>query len=154
MAEPTTTLPRRLARAAGSLAAADWCRLGEAWVRLLWLRLRPRLPEEVRRSAPAPHGPPGPEDVDPVGVAIRRAERVVRYAAALHPGPVRCLTRSLVLRRLLRARRVPAVLKIGVRKDGAELAAHAWLEVRGVPVGEPEDLEGEFATLTPGGGPA
>lgn len=39
-----------------------------------------------------------------------------------------CLRRSLVLTALLRQRRRPAVLCVGVRKDGAGLRAHAWVE--------------------------
>jgi hypothetical protein len=39
-----------------------------------------------------------------------------------------CLRRSLVLTALLRQRRRPAVLCVGVRKDGPNLRAHAWVE--------------------------
>ena len=39
-----------------------------------------------------------------------------------------CLRRSLVLTALLRQRRRPAVLCLGVRKDGGGLRAHAWVE--------------------------
>ena len=39
-----------------------------------------------------------------------------------------CLRRSLVLTALLRQRGRPAVVCVGVRKDGDELRAHAWVE--------------------------
>lgn len=39
-----------------------------------------------------------------------------------------CLTRALAGRRLLAAHGYPSRLRIGVRKDGARLSAHAWLE--------------------------
>ena len=46
-----------------------------------------------------------------------------------------CLRRALVLGGLLRSH--DPVLKLGVRKDGAEVRAHAWIEVDGEPVGGP-----------------
>jgi hypothetical protein len=60
-----------------------------------------------------------------------RAQSIQRMvAAACWVWPLRptCLTRSLVLVRLLRRRGLPAELKIGVRKPGRRLEAHAWVE--------------------------
>lgn len=42
-----------------------------------------------------------------------------------------CLRRSLVLTALLRQRGRPAVLCVGVRRDGARIRAHAWVECGG-----------------------
>ena len=42
-----------------------------------------------------------------------------------------CLRRSLVLTALLRQRGQPAVLCVGVRRDGAQIRAHAWVECSG-----------------------
>jgi hypothetical protein len=42
-----------------------------------------------------------------------------------------CLRRSLVLTALLRQRGHPAVLCVGVRRDGTQIRAHAWVECAG-----------------------
>src|SRR6185369_2789042 len=42
-----------------------------------------------------------------------------------------CLRRSLVLWFLLRRRRIPAEIRIGVRKELGQFQAHAWVEVAG-----------------------
>ncbi|HOS92053.1 MAG TPA: lasso peptide biosynthesis B2 protein [Armatimonadota bacterium] len=45
-----------------------------------------------------------------------------------------CLTRSLMLYRMLRRRGVEVELRIGVRREGAEgIAGHAWLLLDGSP---------------------
>jgi hypothetical protein len=43
----------------------------------------------------------------------------------------RCLERSMAAWWLLRRQRLPATLRIGVRKDDGILRAHAWLEICG-----------------------
>ncbi len=66
-----------------------------------------------------------------------------------------CLEKSLALWWLLRRHRIPASLRIGVRKDACgEFEAHAWVEADGVVLGESgEDhtlfvpLEGEIHSL-------
>ena len=61
-----------------------------------------------------------------------RAQRVaycVRVAARKGPYRVTCLRESLVSWWLLRRRGIPAVLRIGVGKEEADLKAHAWVEV-------------------------
>jgi hypothetical protein len=54
------------------------------------------------------------------GADLRRAERAVRRARSLWPGQVLCLQSALVLHAVLRARGVPAAVRIGVRRDGDE----------------------------------
>jgi len=50
-----------------------------------------------------------------------------------------CLRRSLVLGRLLRE--YEPLVRIGVARRGAEIGAHAWLEVAGLTIDEgPDDL--------------
>jgi hypothetical protein len=49
-----------------------------------------------------------------------------------------CLERSLVLYRVLsRAGAQPALI-LGARRDAPSVAGHAWIEVDGAPVCEPE----------------
>lgn len=65
--------------------------------------------------------------------------RLVSIAA--HHGPYRatCLRQSLALWWLLRRHGIPGELRIGVRKDGGRLRAHAWVEYLGISLGR-EDL--------------
>lgn len=64
-------------------------------------------------------------------------ERAARYqVSAAH-----CLQRSLALHWWLRLEGLPSELRIGVRKDGGELRAHAWVELAGTVVNDgPDDV--------------
>lgn len=74
--------------------------------------------------------------------------RVVVVAARHHLYPMTCLRRALVLERLLAERGIPAVLRIGVRKDKEGFRAHAWVECDGRALSEPEAVERRFASLS------
>ncbi len=68
-----------------------------------------------------------------------RAQQLTRLVViAANHGPYRatCLCQSLALWWLLRRRGIPAELRIGVRKDGGELNAHAWVEHQGRPLND------------------
>jgi hypothetical protein len=64
--------------------------------------------------------------------AWRLASAVVRVLERL-PSDSRCLTRSLVLTRVLARRGIGSSLVIGVT-PGPNFAAHAWVELDGVPL--------------------
>jgi hypothetical protein len=67
-------------------------------------------------------------------------------ARATRPdGP--CLLRSLLLFWLLKARGEQAELLIGVRKEGAVLNSHAWIESQGKIIADSVGMTGGFATL-------
>ena len=114
-----------------------------------WFGLRLTGFERTRRwlagrpSAAGRHADVAPEEVQRlvflVGVAARAG--FTRHT---------CLPRSLVLQRFLVQRGLPAVLRIGVRREGGQIAGHAWVEVAGQPVGEPEDVEARFVPLVEG----
>lgn len=117
-------LPRR--RRAEVLRAALLLTLLPASLRLSGLaatrartaRLRPR-----RRQAA------GSGDV----LARARARRaLVAAVAARLPWRPRCLAQSLAVQALLRWEGLPAELRLGVRKRGDALDAHAWVECAGV----------------------
>jgi hypothetical protein len=62
-----------------------------------------------------------------------RLGRAVQLTLRFAPGDTRCLTRSLVLTRLLARRGIPAKLVIGACAK-PEFSAHAWVEHEGHPV--------------------
>lgn len=76
---------------------------------------------------------------------IHRLAEIVNAAARRSPFPATCLTRSLLLEWFLRRRGIPAELRIGVQRQGAGLAAHAWVEYGGVPVNDRLDIASAFA---------
>jgi hypothetical protein len=72
--------------------------------------------------------------------------RLVRTAAAWSRPRPSCLTRSLVLERLLRGWGLASALRIGVERPGT-FAAHAWVEHAGVALGEPEGVPARYAVF-------
>ncbi len=70
------------------------------------------------------------------GEQARRMAALVDIAArrGVHAG--NCLSRSVTLWWLLRRRGIGCELRIGVRKEGEMLLAHAWVEHDGVPVND------------------
>lgn len=67
--------------------------------------------------------------------------------AASRRGIVRgnCLSRSIALCWLLRRRGLPAQLRIGARKIGNQLEAHAWVEVAGRAINDSDDVQTRYA---------
>jgi len=72
---------------------------------------------------------------------------LVNNAAHYAPGPVTCLTRSLLLRWLLRRRGIASKLRIGVQLTEGRLDAHAWVEVEGIPINDAPDVAQRFAAF-------
>jgi len=56
-----------------------------------------------------------------------------------------CLERSLALRWLLRRRGIVTELRIGARKESALFEAHAWIELGGVVLNDPDEAHLHFA---------
>ena len=97
---------------------------------LAWLE---RSPLVEQKSLPA-------AELSDIGTLVNRA---AHYA----PGPVTCLTRSLLLRWLLRRRGIASELRIGVQLVQGQLDAHAWVEVEGMPINDAQDIAQRFATF-------
>ena len=79
---------------------------------------------------------------DDPAVRIARTRWLVAAAASngLYRGT--CLSRSTTLWWLLRRQGIASELRVGVRREGKALEAHAWIECGGVVVNErPETLE-------------
>lgn len=135
-------------RLARQLTRQDWLMLAEAWLGLFSMAaaLKRSSLERLLERKPFPHGSsPGQPPLE----LARQAQRLVRYAARLHPLRSTCLVEALTLRAMLARRGLPAEIKIGVLKTPAGLRAHAWLEVAGQIVGEPAEIDQRFKVLAP-----
>lgn len=122
---------------------ADLQAFARAWGLLLAADLGLRalsFPRVDRWLASAVTG--APEEGE-VGRLVWATEAAARH----HLYPMRCLPKALCLRRLLRRHGIEAELRIGVSTRDGGLAAHAWVERRGVPVGETRDVEERFPPL-------
>ena len=75
-----------------------------------------------------------------LGLAVNRAANRVLGATS-------CLTRSLLLRWLLRFYGTTSDLRIGGRCENGEFAAHAWVEIAGQPINDVPDIAIRYATF-------
>lgn len=71
---------------------------------------------------------------DRAGLALDRARKLLGVGS--------CLSRSLALRRVLASAGIAAAVRIGTRRDGGNLAAHAWVELAGRPLGTDAGVPG------------
>ena len=120
------------------------------------LALRRRRRGDLARAAPAlpdREGEPLPADAaeaDPDLALARRWARDLFSAARVGPVRSTCLARAVALRRrLVTAGHPGALIRVGVRREGGELVAHAWVDLDGRPV-DPSPggaEEGAFTSL-------
>jgi Transglutaminase-like superfamily len=121
--------------------------LGKLWLaaeivftypRVRWLLWRRDLPAVVAtlRRFPNPDGESGGESGNDYRRRGRQLGRAASRTLRLLPADSRCLARSLVLLALLARRRIAAQLVIAARQ-GPDFAAHAWVELEGVPLLDP-----------------
>jgi len=115
-----------------ALSRSDWgVLLACAWVipavelSVRWRSPRRWLPAAAS-SAPSPGFPASAAAADRIAHLVDAIYRRLRFEPT-------CLTRSLVLYRLLRARGIPCQLRIGLRKNQAALEGHAWMETGQTP---------------------
>lgn len=86
--------------------------------------------------------------VDPQQLTV--CQRAVHRAASHHLLPMTCLRRVLCLRWLLARRGYRTRVRIGVRRSGDDLEAHAWLEdAAGRVLGESSMRWAEYSPLQP-----
>lgn len=79
----------------------------------------------------------------------RRYGRRIALAARANLPRAKCLHRSLVLHMWLRNEGLPSDLRIGVRKDGDTLRAHAWVEIAGSTINDSARSLRSFSVLKP-----
>lgn len=129
---------------ARGLSLRDWAALLEAWCALavFYFVVRGRHYADLTR----------PDDLTLDGgtdslPAARRLRQLTGWAARLHLLPMTCLVQSLALRRMLTRRGIASRLNLGAARDPRGFRAHAWLEVDGESLGEPQDAGGAFRIL-------
>ena len=141
---------RKLSRL-GELSSAEWLLLPQLVLLALGLRLLirivplPRLTGALARGAqdhrlrrlPLHH-----RRCDPSRLAV-----LADLAARVARPQGRCLTRSLLLFFLLKARDEAVELRVGITREAAALQGHAWIEKRGTVFADSPQLTGRFATL-------
>jgi hypothetical protein len=109
------------------LSAADWRLLAEAIVLTPYIELGLRvMPLDRLLMTLGREG-----RVCALDMNLERTARLVDALFRQYPLHPSCLKKSLVLFGLARRRGLPAQLRIGVRKDGGALLAHAWVECAG-----------------------
>ncbi len=136
-----------LLEAARGLSRSERRELVRAWAELpaVWVGLRFLPPRRLLRTSGGSSGATPDSCCD--AAEGRRAARLVNAAARYSPFRATCLTRSIVLARLLRRRGAAAEIRIGVLRDGNSLA-HAWVEVNGEPVNETADVAERHAVFS------
>jgi len=99
--------------------------------------------------------PPKKETIDSRRYAELTA-RMVRTAVHHGVGHPSCLEESLAVWWLLGRRGIASQLRIGIKKDSPKFEAHAWVELGGAPLNEPETphqhyaaFEGEISAVPP-----
>ena len=111
-----------------------------------WLTSKLRFSNEPK---PQNEGHHRQFDLDHDMQEARLMHECVRLAARLHFSKTDCLPRSLVLVDMLRRNESQAEIVIGVAKQhGDSLASHAWVELSGEMVAEPESVGLEFSKIS------
>ncbi len=128
---------------------ADWAAITMAYAYLLvaaWRLLVRRHPldrSRINRPAPEKHELLTQTEHHTVARAARWTNTAARY-----PFPwARCLQRSLALCLWLEREGVQPALRIGVRKDGKGISAHAWVEYKGHIVNDSDSVDESFSVL-------
>ncbi len=134
-------------RLASQLSILDWLILLEAWGSVLgfWLALRWmsfNALSESRFLLPSKKAA-----ISTSLDFMQHLYRLVAWAAHLHIFSMACLEKSLTLHWMLQRRGINAQIKIGANKISEGISAHAWVEVNGQVVGEPEDVITNFKVL-------
>jgi hypothetical protein len=132
---------------ARKLSIADWLLLGQAWWVLLYffLTLRWKSLEGIEKSFQL-----ADRKKESLSVSLAfawRTQKLVYLASRLHLLHMVCLTRACTLHWMLCKRGMPSKLRIGMNRSQAGIHAHAWVELMGQAIGEPEDIGEQFTSL-------
>ncbi len=119
-----------------------------AMASLLWLLLRIlSLPRMLALIDPGVTAAAGAGQVPLERAVALVSELLGRRRHSLGPWQTGCLSRSLVLFRLLRQAGWPVVVCFGVAREGGAISGHCWLEQDGVAVAEEDDPRRAFRAI-------
>jgi hypothetical protein len=109
------------------IEAGLWLAVSRAAILVLPFRWTARLFSLTRGTAPGEVSPGMRDAAHHIGLAVRSASTRTPWQSA-------CLAQSLAGVAMLRRRQIPAIVAMGVAKDGAvdTFTAHAWLSCGGV----------------------
>jgi len=124
-----------------------WCAYWRLWLVLLRIKFRQFFDGNrwLARKLTVAHRWPTNHIADS-SLAAQMHESV-RLASRLQLLAAECLPKSIVLAEMLIARGVQASVVIGVSKKGGQLSSHAWVEVDGTMVAEPESVRDDFSQI-------
>lgn len=132
-----------------NLSAADWLLLVEAWFVLFGFYLALRWMSYDRLNTFIFQDSKEIMNSSNSLIFAERLKQLVEISSHLHIIPMTCLVKSAALSWMLAQRGVSVELRIGVHKALTGVCAHAWVELKGVPVGEAEDITEIFKMLAP-----
>lgn len=99
----------------------------------------------MAKVASAATSPPSPAIGSERVATAQEIAQIVSLAARNLFFSANCLDQALALSWLLRRRGILTELRFGARKVGDRLEAHAWVELHGTVLGDPDELHLEFA---------
>ncbi|HLQ69557.1 MAG TPA: lasso peptide biosynthesis B2 protein [Gemmatimonadales bacterium] len=130
-----------------SLNPRDWVDLLAAQAALaraqllVWIRRPGALLTPMVEAPAAPADPGAALQAECVAHAVSRAARHGLFRPS-------CLVRAVALHQMLQARGLTgSSLRVGVRREGAAFLAHAWVDYRGMVLGEEEWHVKQFEEL-------
>jgi Transglutaminase-like superfamily len=125
------------------LSAKDWEIVGQVLWLLPWVSFRIRRLGFKQTKAQLTECVPchDAHKLPPSEIA-RITNSMAHYLGA------NCLTRSLVLWRLLKCRSIESQLRFGIRKENQILFAHAWVELNGVVLNDRPDIDQIYEPIT------
>ncbi len=144
-------LSRRRLRRLRELTWLEWRDLVRAQLTLIyvqfliWLLPRGKLVGKSQHSAAE-----GAEDAAPLPRRVRQLELGIARAAdhgLLRPD---CLVRAIALQRMIEAHGFSgARVRVGVRRNGSQFLAHAWVEYQGHVLGDAASRVSSFDQIAP-----
>ena len=116
--------------------------LTEAWLTLSWIDfVISFLPYRWWKSWLLNQPEAETNQITPLGHLVWS----VNAAANHHPAKPTCLRRSLTLKHMLKRRKTPVSLRIGIRKTGTQVDAHAWIEHAGSVVNDSPNITTQYS---------
>ena len=139
------------------LNGLQWLWLLEAYLRLWAILIRIKVKQQNWLQAQFTFEDSQTEAKETQNLIALKMHESVRLAARLHFLTVECLPRAIALNAMLRCRGFDTNVVLGVKVNQCNfdadnrfipsLASHAWVELSGSMIGEPEAVAGRFVSI-------